>query len=59
MQVLGAKYTMTDPKDSNNGDLDAKSKNEDAIDENMHLFVYGNLKIIDKETGQIIVNKPF
>lgn len=32
-------------------------KNE--TDENTHLFVYGNLKIIDKDTGEILVNKPF
>lgn len=28
-------------------------------DENMHLFVYGNLKIIDKDTGELLINKPF
>ena len=28
-------------------------------DENMHLFVYGNLKIIDKETGEVLINTPF
>lgn len=28
-------------------------------DENMHLFVYGNLTIRDVETGTILVNKSF
>lgn len=28
-------------------------------DENMHLFVYGNLLIKDVESGQTLVNKSF
>lgn len=28
-----------------------------TIDENMHLFVYGNLTIKDVETGETLVNK--
>ena len=38
--------------------LDQKEK-EDSLDETMHLFVYGNIKIVDKETGEVLVNKPF
>jgi hypothetical protein len=34
--------------------------NEKAMpDENMHLFVYGNLLIKDVESGQTLVNKSF
>lgn len=35
------------------------SKDSTISDEDMHLFVYGNLKIIDKETGEVLVNQPF
>jgi len=28
-------------------------------DEDMHLFVYGSLRIIDVETGTVLVNKSF
>jgi hypothetical protein len=45
------KHTDTQAENRNN--------NQDSLNENMHLFVYGNLKISDKETGQILVNKPF
>lgn len=38
-------------------ELDSTEKDLTNSDENMHLFVYGNLKIIDKETGEILVNK--
>lgn len=34
------------------------AKTED-IDENMSLFVYGNIKIRDVETGEILVNQRF
>ena len=35
------------------------SKKIPKVDENMHLMVYGNIKIIDKETKEILVNKRF
>lgn len=38
-------------------ELDRIEKEVTNSDETMHLFVYGNLKIIDKETGEILVNK--
>jgi len=28
-------------------------------DEDTHLFIFGNLKIIEKETGEIVINKRF
>lgn len=28
-------------------------------DENTHLFIYGNLKIVEKETGEVLINKRF
>jgi hypothetical protein len=52
-----AKYTMLEQDKPE--DLDKKDSNSKLPDENMHLFVYGNLKIIDKETGEVLVNKPF
>jgi hypothetical protein len=30
---------------------------ENSIDENMHLFIYGNLMIRDVDTGEILVNQ--
>jgi len=35
------------------------SKKTPKIDENMHLMVYGNIKIRDKETNEMLVNKRF
>lgn len=35
-------------------------KTDDSeVDENMTLFIYGNLKIKDVETGEILVNQRF
>lgn len=34
-----------------------KTDMKPMIDENMHLFVYGNLLIKDVETGETLVNK--
>lgn len=31
----------------------------DEVDENMSLFIYGNLKIRDVQTGEILVNQRF
>lgn len=41
------KNSVTDPVESND------------IDENMSLFIYGNIKIRDVETGEILVNQRF
>jgi hypothetical protein len=45
--------------------VDETSKNvkkqvvqEEIPDETGHLFLYANLKITDKDTGEIIINKP-
>lgn len=32
---------------------------ESDIDENMHLFLFGNIKIRDVDTDEILVNKRF
>lgn len=32
---------------------------DDEVDENMSLFIYGNIKIMDVDTGEILVNKRF
>lgn len=32
---------------------------DDEPDENMRLFLYGNIKIRDVDTGEILVNKRF
>ena len=34
-------------------------KTENEIDENMSLLVYGNIKIRDIDTGELLVNKRF
>ena len=36
-----------------------KKESQEPCDENMHLMVYGNLKIKDVKTGEVLVNKPF
>lgn len=50
---------MSEQKEQNTTAESSTNDNKDTLNENMHLFVYGNLKIIDKDTGQILVNKPF
>lgn len=32
---------------------------EDIVDENMSLFIYGNIKIRDVVTGEILINQRF
>ena len=41
--------------DDNNNHVD----NESIPDEQMHLFVYGNILIKDPESGDVLVNKSF
>jgi hypothetical protein len=41
----------------NTMDNTEKLKNE-IPDENGNLFLFANLKIIDKDTGEVLVNKP-
>lgn len=53
----GAKYTMLEEKQDKPSN--SSTKDSTISDEDMHLFVYGNIKIVDKETGEILVNKPF
>jgi len=35
------------------------SVENDSVDENMSLFIYGNIQIKDVETGEILVNQRF
>lgn len=32
---------------------------ESDVDENMNLFIFGNIKIRDVETGEVLVNQRF
>jgi len=45
--------------DVNNKDLVVNPVNNSDIDENMSLFIYGNIKIKDVDTGEILVNQRF
>lgn len=46
--------------DENNSSVTepVKTENND-VDENMSLFIYGNIKIKDVDTGEILVNQRF
>lgn len=35
------------------------TKEKEKADETTHLFIFGNIKIVDKITGEVLVNKPF
>ena len=50
---------MIDNNDKNTEQDTEIVKNESMPDENMHLFVYGNILIKDPESGDILVNKSF
>lgn len=50
---------MTDNTDENKVPEVTEVEEENLPDENMYLFVYGNLLIKDVETGQNLVNKSF
>lgn len=39
--------------------VDIQSAPAPMPDENMHLFVYGNVTIRDVESGDVLVNKSF
>lgn len=43
----------------NDQTLDTQIEEDDTPDEDMHLFVYGNLTIRDADSGEILVNKSF
>ena len=47
--------------DEHDNKLEASAQNVkgDEVDENMSLFIYGNLKIRDVQTGEILVNQRF
>ncbi len=50
---------MTD-KEKDNPPVENENADQQPMpDENMHLFVYGNLLIRDVESGQTLVNKSF
>jgi hypothetical protein len=44
---------------NSNGHNNDKKETTEPCDENMHLIVYGNLKIKDVKTGEVLVNKPW
>lgn len=47
-------------EDNKNTEHDVDKIDNDALpDEQMHLFVYGNILIKDPESGDILVNKSF
>ena len=48
---------MQDNEDTNK--VISTPVNTDNIDENMSLFIYGNIKIRDVETGEILINQRF
>jgi hypothetical protein len=51
---------MINNNDNNATEQDTEIvENESMPDENMHLFVYGNILIKDPESGDILVNKSF
>lgn len=51
---------MINSNDNTTTEQDAEIvENESMPDENMHLFVYGNILIKDPESGDILVNKSF
>lgn len=39
--------------------LNEKDVKKDSPDETTPVMIFGNLKIIDKDTGKILVNKRF
>jgi hypothetical protein len=47
-----------DEKEIKNGD-DQEKIEDPGIDEDMKLFIYGNLMIRDADTGEILVNQRF
>ena len=50
---------MTQDTNSSNINEQKKSMRESLPDENMPVFVYGNIVIRDVETGNILVKKSF
>ena len=50
---------MTDKEEESKETAEAETNEKAIPDENMHLFVYGNLLIKDAETGETLVNKSF
>jgi hypothetical protein len=38
---------------------DKSSVDDSMIDENMSLFIFGNIKIRDVDTGEVLVNQRF
>jgi hypothetical protein len=47
---------MTQSPNTNNNKPDNSNK---MPDENMQIFAYGSIKIIDFKTGEVLVNKSF
>lgn len=45
------------PKKFVDDKVKSKKVQTESLDENMHLMVYGNLKITLKDTGEVLVNK--
>lgn len=50
---------MIDKEEDTPEPVETETNEKNMPDENMHLFVYGNLLIKDVESGQTLVNKSF
>lgn len=51
---------MVEDNKDNNVEQNVNKVEDDVLpDEQMHLFVYGNILIKDPESGDILVNKSF
>lgn len=50
---------MIDKEEEDKTPVEPEVNQQPMPDENMHLFVYGNLLIKDVESGQTLVNKSF
>lgn len=51
---------MVEDNKDNNAEQNVDEIKDDVLpDEQMHLFVYGNIMIKDPDSGDILVNKSF
>lgn len=49
-----------DTDKTDNGEISQEIKQDDSVvDEDMNLFIYGNILIRDIDTGEVLVNKRF
>lgn len=50
---------MNDDTNKDESVSESVTTDESDIDENMNLFIYGNVKIRDVVTGEVLVNQRF